>query len=134
MFQGFQYEIESVMKEAVKTGRFQSLCTIQAPSGVFGPTGAPDGNYVDVAGLVNIACMDTPPSEIRIQSTELKDLEEILATRLKHILLDGYYYQIELGVPLGWRAVIDGVAFDLLGAESDSQAQQTRMEVKLASI
>ena len=87
-----------------------------------------------VAGLVNIACMDTPPSEIRIQSTELKDLEEILATRLKHILLDGYYYQIELGVPLGWRAVIDGVAFDLLGAESDSQAQQTRMEVKLASI
>ena len=52
MNQGLQYEIEHVMVEANDTGLFVSLCTLQTPSGTFTLSGAPDGLYVDVAGLV----------------------------------------------------------------------------------
>ena len=135
MYQGaFTYDLDAVMPEAIKTGLFVSLCTIQAPSGIFNASGAPDGNYVDVAGLVDIPCTAPPPSEIRIQSTELKGLAEIMAAQLKHVLLNGYYPTLEAGIRSGWQAVIDGTVYDALGAESDSQGTQTRMEVKLATI
>ena len=46
----------------------------------------------------------------------------------------GSFAQIENGVVSGWRAIIDGTAFDILGAESDSEGQMSRMEVRLAAI
>ena len=122
------------MPEAIRTGLFVSLCTIQAPSGGFGPSGAPVGPYADVAGLVNIPCTAPPPGETRILSTEVKELAEIMAAQLKHVLLDNYYPTLEAGVRVGWQALIDGTAYDILGAESDSNGQMTRMEVKLATI
>jgi hypothetical protein len=131
------------MPQARASGLFVSLCSIQAPDGTLTASGAPSGNYVAVAGLQGIPCTAPPPSEARIQATQLKDLEDIISVQLKHVLLDGYYPTLEAGIRVGWQAIIgdnvggvmvNGVVFDILGAESDSQGTQSRMEVKLATV
>jgi hypothetical protein len=142
--------IQMVMPATVATGRLVSLCTIQAPSGNFGPSGAPDGLYNDVAGLVAIPCTAPPPSSARVQATEVKALAEITAAELHHVLLDTWYPQLDAGwrgegSPAGaWAALIgandgsgnliDGYLYDILGVESDSQSQMTRMTVRLSTI
>lgn len=133
MYQGLAIEISQVMPQAVNEGLFVSLFTAQAPDGLLGPSGAPSGNYANVAGLANIPCTAPPPSEARIQATQIKDLEDIISVQLKHVLLNGYYPQLEAGIRAGWQAVVDGTVYDLLGAESDSQGIMTRCEVKLAT-
>lgn len=126
------------------SGLLSSLCTCQAPSEVLDDSGAPDGNYVDVAGLMNIPCTAPPPSDARIQATEVRALAEITAAELHHVLLNGYYPAIDLGWRNGWRLMlgdddgagnlINGYAYDIMGVESDSQEQLTRIEVKLATL
>lgn len=134
MNQNFSNEIGQVMVDAIDTGLFVSLCTISAPDGLLGPSGAPSGTYTDIVGLINIPCMDAVPSEARIQATEVKDLAEILATGLRHVALNGYYPQIIPGAGMGWRATVDGTVYDLIGAEPDSQGTQTRLHLKLEGV
>jgi hypothetical protein len=132
------------------SGLLSSLCTFQAPSGVFDDAGAADGNYSDVIGLQNIPCMAPPPSDARIQATEVRALSEITSSEMHHVLLNGYYPTVDLGwrgdgTPQGaWRMMlgdndgagnlINGFAYMVMGVESDSQEQQTRIEVKLATL
>jgi len=122
------------MPQALATGLFVSLATFQAPDGLSGPSGAPSNTFADVDGLVDIPCMNAPVSEIRIQALELAKLQEIEASSLRHVLLNAWYPQVEDGAANGWQVIVDGVVYDLMGAESDSQGTQTRMEIKLASI
>lgn len=135
MYQGTGYDIAAVMPEAIASGLFTSLCTVQQPDNAFGPSGAPSGAYVAVAGMVGIICIDDPTSVARIQSTEMKDLAEVMSLNLRHVLLGGYFPLIVSSM----RAVItqaDGVTaviYDILGAEADSQAQMTRLEVRLVT-
>lgn len=135
-----QNAIKNVMKQALATGLFVSLCTIQKPSGNYTPGGAPDGTFVNVAGLINIPCMDSVESTGSIQATEVKALAEIQAKGIRHVLLNGYYptiisaSTITGAVGAGWRAVVDGLAYDLLGAEPDSQETQTRLHLQLVSV
>lgn len=118
-------------------GRFESLCTIQAPDGSYGPSGGPSNAYANVSGLVAIACQDAPPSMARIQATEVKSLAEIMSLNMRHVLLAGYYPTI--GQNTNWRAVVteaDGttiLTYDIMGAESDSQGQFTRMELRIVT-
>jgi len=144
-YQGLAYELAEVMPEAQRTGLFvTTLCSVQIPSGTVGPSGAPDGLFVDLTGVTGIQCMSAPPSTARIQATDVKSLEEIMSIGLRHVLLSGYFPQIVAAVQAGARAVlttfdadgatVDTTAFDILGAEADSQTQMTRMELKFASI
>ena len=134
MNQSLQYEFVAVMPAALATGTFVSLCSIESPDGNLGPSGAPSGNFLPVAGLQNIPCKAQPPSEARIQATEMKALAEIMAQAPMHVLLNAWYPQIENGVAAGWRCIIDGIVLDILGAESDSQGQMTRMQVRVAQV
>ena len=129
MTQGFDYEIENVMAEVADTGLFVSLCTLQEPSGTFTASGAPDGLYVDVPGLVGIPCMAPP-----INAGETRTLAEIEASDMQRVLLDGYYPTVDAGWRNGWRAVVDGVAYDLAGVRSDSQSMMTELTVKLVTV
>jgi hypothetical protein len=142
MNQGLQYELDAVMPAATLTGLFVSLCTIQQPDGNYGPSGAPSGVFVDVAGLVNIPCIDAVPSTLRVQATEVKSLEDIMSKGLRHVLLNDYYPMLVevlsvsegqdvTAVGLGWRAVVDGTVYDLMGAEPDSQSQMVRLSLQL---
>jgi hypothetical protein len=131
-----QRAIAGVMPAAVATGLFVSLATFQMPDGNFGPSGAPSNGYVNVAGLVNIPCMDAVPSTARVQATEVKDLEDIMSKGLRHMLLNGYYPEAtpDGQIPSSWRAIVDGTTYDILGVEHDSQQQMTRMELELVTL
>lgn len=126
--------VARVMPAARAAGLLRSLCDIQQPDGTTTPNGSLGGGFVDVSGLTAIACMDAPESENRIQATEIKELAEIMAKGLRHVLLQTYYPQLDNAAGLGWRAVIDGVPYDLLGAEKDSQRTQTRLNLQLVDV
>jgi hypothetical protein len=129
------------MPLALATGLFVSLATIQAPDGLSGPSGAASNTYVNVnPPLVDIPCMDAPTSDVKIQANTVEQLQELESYELRHVLLNGWYPQLENGVGNGWRCVItDSVSglvnnFQIMGAEADSQNQMTRLELKLATI
>ena len=134
MNQAIHYDITQVMPEALATGLFVSLFTAQQPDGVFGSTGAPDGGYINVVGLVNIPCMSPPLSEARISANEMKTIEEVAATELHHVLLNSWYPTLDAGWRNGWRCIVDGTAYDILGVESDSQMQMTRVLIRLETL
>ena len=129
-----QAAIRGVMPQVRATGLLVSLFTAQGPSGTLTPAGEPDGTFANVAGLVNIHCTAPPNADARIQATELKSLEEIVAAEMHHVLLDAWYPTLDAGWRNGWRCVIDGFVYDIMGVESDSQSQMTRVSVKLATI
>lgn len=132
------------MPEVIATGLLVSRFTAQAPSGNTGPTGAPDGLFVAVAGLAEIRCTNPPVSDARIQATEVKQMAEIAASELHHVLLDGWYPALDQGWRNGWRALvetfdpagnlIDSTPYDIMGVESDSQTRMTRVEIRLVTV
>jgi hypothetical protein len=134
---------QAATQTQVYSGLYNSLCTIQQPDGLLTTDGAPSGNYVDVAGLVDIPCMDAVLSDGSIQATEARELEEIMSKSYRHVSLNGFYPKLITGAvfaggpggqALGWQAIVDGVTFNLLGAEGDSQGTQTRLKLQLVTI
>jgi len=137
MYQGLGYEIERVIPEAVASGLMQSLCTIQQPDGVLIGAGQPSGSWVNVTGAVGIQCMDAPRSTgERLTADEQKGVPEIQSRIFRHVLLAGFYGDVipwgDVGTRPALRAVITGpdnvaVIYELVGVESDSQQQMTRL-------
>lgn len=136
MNQGIAYEVSGVMAAAVATGLFVSLCTIQQPDGALIGAGQPSGVYVDVSGLVALACMQAVPGFSDFKASELKTMEEIQATGMWHVLLNGYYPEAtpDDQIPTDWRAVVDGVDYDILGVDHDSQHTQTRLRLQIVRV
>ncbi len=134
MYQGFDIEIANVMPLAIQTGRFTSLFTALQPPTAQGVTGNIVGDWTPITGLVNIPCDASPLRRGMIEATEARELEEIIAKELKHVLLSGWYPQLEQGIATGWRCTIDGVELLMLGAESDSQHTQTRVRIEFVSV
>lgn len=118
-------DLSGIMVEALSTGLFSSLVTIQAPDGVFGASGAPSGTYANVAGLVDIRCMAAPLALLggEIRDSEMKITPEILTKHPLHCLLEDCFPQITTK----HRAILDGVAYDIAGNEQDSQSQMSRL-------
>ncbi len=135
MNQSLSYELDGIMPAVIATGLLVSLFTAQAPSSVLGGTGAPDGTYANVIGLVNIACTAPPYAfgDSSIRAEEMKAVPDIASLRFLHTLLDGYYPLLKTGWPQGWRCLIDGVNYDIIGVESDSQSKMTRVSVRLVT-
>lgn len=132
--------IKRVMPIVRKSGLLVSLATFQRPVGAttedpagnIDNSGFPEYQYEDVPGLVDIPCTAPPMStgDGSVSATEAKGLQELMADAPEHVLLDGYYPTIQDGWRNGWRVVIDGIAWDLMGSESDSQYQMTRCFVR----
>ena len=130
------------MPTAVSSGLFVSLATIQAPDGLINPDGTPSNGFTNL--YVDIQCIDSVPSDAKIQATEAKDLQEIESKGFRHVLLAQHFADAPAtpGDPnaqegwsgLGYRAIVDGVVYDILGAENDSQRQMTRMELQLVTV
>ena len=135
MNQSLSYELDAVMEAVRETGLLVSLFTAQSPGNVLGGTGAPDGTYANVLGLVDIACTAPPYSfgDSSIRAEEMKAVPEIAAAGFIHTLLDGYYPLLAAGWRGGWRCLIDGTNYDILGVESDSQSKMTRVSVRLVT-
>ena len=139
MYQDNGYNIADVMPTALDSGLFVSLVTIQEPSGNLNISGAPDDVYLDVAGLVNLVCMDAPESDARIRAEKTKLPEYVESEQIRHVLLGGYYEMVTEG--RAWRAWLrtpgtdpTGGYYDIRGVESDSQSQMTRLKLALITV
>jgi hypothetical protein len=138
MLQNMQFALSNVMPQAERTGLFASLTTIMKPPAAQGPTGNPSGSYTPV--YTDIPSMDAAPSMARVQATEVKAVAEILSKGLRHLLLNACYLDAPAAANgqgwsnLGYRAVVDGITYEILGAENDSQLTQTRLMLQLATI
>jgi hypothetical protein len=139
VYQQQQYTVDYVMPAALETGLLTSLVTIQQPTGAQTADGSPaqtggdsgDG-WNNVAGLINLTAMNAPEAEARIRAKTDRTPEYIEAFQFRHLLLGGYYPQIEQFD--NWRAIVDGQAYDPIGVESDSQHTQTRLLLQLAGV
>ena len=131
MRQSLAPSIALVMPAARLTGLFVSLITFQAPFG-YTSTGEPSGNYTDVPGLVNLPCQSAPEAVDRftITAKESHAVPEIQSDAVHHVLLDNYYPALSPATnwgDTGWRAIVDGVIYDVQGVENDSQFTQQRI-------
>jgi|SRR5882724_6927820 len=129
-----QSAVAGVMPLVRATGLLVSLATFQAPTGNQDSSGSLDGTFANVAGLVNIPCTAPPANVGSITASVNRTPPQFLAYGSKHCLLDNYYPAVEGGAAAGWRAVIDGTNYTLMGAESDSQHQMTRFEPRLETL
>lgn len=126
--------IQQVMPMAIATGLFDvATCTVQQPDGLRGPSGAPSGDFVNVAGLVDIPVMGAPVSVKRVKSDETKADGEVLTKSPRWVDLNGYYPAAITGQRIGWRVIVTSgplvTIYDLESAEPDSQNTQTRLYV-----
>ena len=125
-----QNAIQGVMPIARATGLFISIITFQEPTG-YTSTGEPSGNYTDIAGLVNLKCMDAPENvTFKIAANESHNDPEIVSDAPRHVLLDRYYAVLSPATDwgdVGWRAIMDGIIYDVQGVENDSQLQMNRV-------
>jgi hypothetical protein len=139
MYQSQSYTIDAVMPEALDSGLFVSLVTMQQPTGEQTADGSPllsggdsgDG-WNNVAGMIDIAAMNGPEADARLRAKQEKSMEMVEGFQFRHLLLGGYYPAIQEDA--NWRAVVDGVAWDVTGVESDSQGTQTRLLLQIASV
>ena len=126
MNQGNEEDLTTVMEDVAEDGLLTSLCTITVSPEEFELDGAPStAAYVDLEGHVNIPCMLRS-----LTANESKDLPQILALRMKKLLLDGYYPAIKAR----YRAEVDGAEYDILGALSDSQSRMTYLNLQTVEI
>lgn len=130
-------DVSGVMDAALATGLFVSLCTIQAPPGTVNAQGGQNLNpadYIDVAGLTDIPCMQAVMTVIRPDVTDETKLGRYTKERnVSHVLLYGYFPEIEQR----HQAVIDGVPNDILAVEWSSQktiGKQTRLAVQVKTL
>lgn len=131
--------IQAVMPAARATGLGVSLCTIQAPSTTLGSTGLQDGTYTDVPGLVDLVCQDAPSAVDRftIESEEVRRAAQSESTEWRHVLLYAYYEQLSPATnwgDVGWRAVVDGVTYDIDACEQDSQRVMSRLSLRKVTV
>jgi len=124
--------VAQVIPKVQASGLLVSTCVIQSPSGPVTAYNQPAGTFTTV---LTLACQDAPLGfGSGIDAGETKQLQDTLAGGYRHVFIAGYYPQIPTGTGSGWRAVIDGTVFDLLGAENDSQRTQTRLRLQLVTI
>ena len=143
MNQGIAQEIVQVMPTAYGLGVFVSSASFVSPVQIQGATGNSVGGYNPIAGLQNIPCMNAPESGMKVSSDETRLLPHIEAERHRHVLLKGYYQQLDTGFSqgagMGWEVTITDAAgnsqdYDFLGGEGDSQVQMTRIKVMLVTV
>ncbi len=135
MNQNIQLDLAGVMPAVRATGLLRSLCTIQVPptSEEFGESGAmdPATPWTDLTDHVDIPCMDAPiQTGDAVSLAKVKAMSEILEKATRHVLLDGYYPLIQQN----YRAIVDGLTYEIFEAEADSQRIMTRLALQINSI
>lgn len=128
MFQGITYDLAQPMKEARALGLFTSLCTISRLTGAIDNLGqVAYSTAAPVAGLTNIPCQisvqrDYTPN----QSGVIRQPEGFDTISERHVLLNNYYP----GIQQSDLATVDGVAYEIMAVEADSQKKMTRLAAR----
>jgi len=125
-----QIAISQVMPAARATGLFVSRASFTKAPDTQGPTGNPTDDWQPVSGMQDLPCMDAPEKLFSPSATEARNMAEILSESYRHVLMDRYYANLVNASENGWRAIIDGVEYDILSTEADSQRTQTRIRLQ----
>lgn len=107
---------------ALTPGHFPNRCTIQARADDRDGAGQPDGAWSDVLGLANLPCADAPSGP----TTEERRRGLTIVSTTRTVLLAGHFPEITTT----HRAVIDGVAYNILTAEPASTRALTRLVIE----
>ena len=138
MLQTMNYALSRVVPSAILTGLIVSKCSVFAPDGNYGASGAPSGLYT-IPVISDIACMDAVQREGAITATEVREIKEIQSKGLRHVWLAGdFYTHLFPLIQAGLQAVItdaQGVtAYNVFGVEPDSQNRMTRLHLEVISV
>lgn len=132
MRQGLYAQPSDAINAAIDSGLLVSTCDIQQRTGAIDAMGQPDlTDWVDVAGLTGISCMIAPLLDSRpspgdsIRTSQQYDFKNQF-----HVLLAGYF----TGILQAYTAVIDGVRYQVMTSEPDSQATMTRLAVRIYTL
>ncbi|MCK9602378.1 MAG: head-tail adaptor protein [Sphaerochaeta sp.] len=104
---------------------FASACTIQEAVWTPDAAGEEAPAWADKAGHVDIPCTIAP--EKGRGDGEVKQADGTFTFATHHVTLAGCYPLITSKM----KAVVNGTALDILLAESDSQAETTRLACRL---
>ena len=106
---------------------FPQRVTIQEPTITRNSTEEEVKTWANKAGLVDLPCaVASAGMATAAGARETRAVMMSFAVRLFKILIGGYHTAI---LPT-MRAVIDGVNYDILGVEHDTQAVMTRLNVE----
>lgn len=138
MNQGLIYELDSVMPAVAQTGLQPSMCTIfvRAQSAglpvvdAMGQVDTANGDYTILPGHQNIPCQ-LAVNKLRPDETGVIRRPEQYDTSGQRSLELNDYYPLILQQHL---AQVDGVIYEVMAVENDSQKQVTRLGVRLYSL
>lgn len=128
------YPFATIMSQSMAAGMFPSLATLQQLTHVQGPTGNYTDVWASVGGVIDIPCKDAPPSIARVQATEVKAVAEIMAKGLRHVQLNQCFLDAPNWAAQTSRMVVDGITYEVLGAENDSDLVMTRVDLQLVQL
>ena len=145
MNQFLAHEIAQVVPVAYGIGLFVSTASFLAPVQTQGATGNSVGGYTAISGLQNIQCMNAPSrtGAAGTSSMERRTTPFVEAERSRHVLLNGYFPQLDTGpthgAGTGWQVNITDPGgntnqYIFLGGEGDSQQTQTRCNLELVTL
>ncbi len=103
-----------------------SSCTIQVATETPDALGQPIPAWANVVGLVNLPCAVAPFGG-STEASQRNRSDSIIDAATHAIAIAGYYPAIANKM----RAVIGAIAYDIIGAETDSHAKMTRLRVVL---
>ena len=136
MNQSLQPALDAVMPAVRATGLLSSLGTFQAPSGTLTANGFPDGTYVDVAGLVGLACQVASSRFVKVQGETVKTKDYQQAIDSSYVMFGDFYPDAETCWRNGGRLVIDGQVYpneDVLLVGADSQSRHTSALIRVVT-
>lgn len=108
---------------AALPNHYPSTCTIQGATPTQSGTGALSLSWANVTGLVSLPCRLAP-----INATEVRQATGTFAESTHTIALAGYYAAV-----VAQRAVVGGVAYDIVGVQHDGNGKSTRLLVRLVT-
>lgn len=117
--------IHSRLLASLMPGFYPSLCTIQQATETQDTYGQPILSWANVIGLVNLPCAIAQISTGSPERAERRRADGIIEEATHHIAIAGYYATIANKM----RAIMGGVAWDIMGVEHDSHAVMTRLRV-----
>jgi hypothetical protein len=130
--QSLTYEFDAVMPAVAAEGLFNSLCTIKARSGAVSSQGQLNmQSYAPIADLTDIPCRIAVQAPANPPQNDVARMQQQFDTRTEfHVLLDGYFPQI-LQQNL---ANVNGIDYEIMATEPDSDFQMTRLAVRVYTL
>lgn len=108
-----------------------SVCSIQTVVNTVSDSNQPiRTGQTPVPSLQRIPCRLGPLSETSVADKEVRDPSVTSFVKRRDLKLDGYYPEIAPGM----EAVVDGVTYPIVGMDSDSQFQFTRLLLEVIGI